>query len=124
MRVMAVLMLACVAGCASQPQAPQTSVVAPAPAATPAQGVAAQPAQAPQATAATFKPPNGYRVKKIGGNTVYCKSEKILGSIFPQVLCFTESQLRDIARRGDEMRLNKQKVSGLCGGVAHACGNE
>jgi len=126
MRLTAVLILACLAGCASQPQAPQTKVAAatPAPPAAPVQAEPAQQAAAQQGTNEAFKPPGGYRMKKRGAETVYCKKDTILGSRFPEEFCYTEQQLKEIAQRGEDQRLNKDKISGICGGATGACGNE
>lgn len=125
MRLTLVLLMAFIAGCAAEPQTPKTT----APQAAPAPATTAAPAAAPQAEAkvadatATYHPPSGYKQKKLGSNTVYCKKDTTLGSRFPTEFCFTEDELKDMERRGDDMRTNKQKVSGLCGGAAQACGN-
>lgn len=130
MRLTLVLAVALLAGCASQPRNPTaaTPAAAPAPAATPAQELAAAPA--PQAASTTaqaepkaYKPPSGYRAKKLGANTVYCKKDTTLGTRFPTEFCFTEDELKEMERRGDDMRQDKLKNQGLCGGAPTACGN-
>ena len=126
MRLTLVLLMAFIAGCASQPQTPNTAK----PAATTAPTTTATPAATPQPQTAvaqattTYRPPSGYKQKKLGANTVYCKKDTTLGSRFPTEFCFTEDELKEMERRGEDMRTNKQKVSGLCGGVTGACGNE
>lgn len=122
MRLTAAFILACIAGCASQPQAPQTKVAAatPAPVAAPVQAEPAQRAAEPQSTNEAFKPPNGYRVKKRGTDTVYCRKDTILGSRFPEEFCFTEDELKDLERRAESERVSKQQQSGIC--VGGNCG--
>lgn len=126
MRLTLILFVAFIAGCASQPQTPKTT----APQAMPAPATTAAPAATPQPEAkvadatTTYRPPSGYKQKKLGSNTVYCKKDTTLGTRFPTEMCFTEDELKEMQRRGEDMRTNKQKVSGLCGGVAGACGNE
>ncbi|HZF16815.1 MAG TPA: hypothetical protein VE046_12820 [Steroidobacteraceae bacterium] len=109
-----------------------TPVAAPAPAAAPAPSPAAATAAtpAPQASgtvaaadAKPYRPPSGYRAKKLGANTVYCKKDTTLGTRFPTEFCFTEDELKEMERRGDDMRQNKLKNQGLCGGASTACGN-
>lgn len=75
-----------------------------------------------QADAKLFKPPSGYRTKKLGANTVYCKKDKVLGSIFPTEICLSEDELKEVERRGEDMRVDKQRAQGVCGGLG-ACGN-
>lgn len=120
MRVTLILAAAILAGCASQPQTPTpaTPAAAPSPAATPAPA-----ATTAKAEAGAYKPPAGYRAKKLGANTLYCKKDTLLGSRFPTEFCFSEDELKEIERRGEDMRQNKLKNSGICGGVAMACGN-
>ncbi len=79
-------------------------------------------ATAAQADARPFKPPSGYRAKKLGADTVYCKKDKVLGSIFPTEICLSEDELKEVERRGADMRVDKQRAQGVCGG-AGSCGN-
>ena len=118
-----VVAVAVLGGCASQPQtsAPPAPVAAaeaaPAPAAeATASSKPVEQVQTSQAAAAAFKPPSGYKQKKLGANTVYCKKDTLLGSRFPTEFCFTEDELKEIERRGEDMRLNKQKQSQVCAG--------
>ncbi|HZF16814.1 MAG TPA: hypothetical protein VE046_12815 [Steroidobacteraceae bacterium] len=91
----------------------------PAPAADPAPPAASTTAGS---AAKPFKPPSGYRAKKLGANTVYCKQDTMLGSRFPTEICLTEDELREVEFRGEEMRRDKQKSSPVCGGGG-SCGN-
>lgn len=117
-RVIPVGALAILVGCAAElGTRPAPKASAP-PAATVAEA-AAQPA--PEAPS-SFKPPSGYKATKLGAETLYCKKEKILGSIFPTEICLSEDELKEVERRSEGMRLNKQKASGVCGG-AGSCGN-
>ena len=73
---------------------------------------AAQPAAETEATAKAdpsgnekpFKPPAGYKPKRIDGRQVWCTKTVILGSKFPKEDCRTEAQLREIVRSRSTMR--------------------
>jgi hypothetical protein len=72
---------------------------------------AAQPAQTEETSAKAdtsdekpFKPPAGYKPKRIDGRQVWCQKTVILGSKFPKEDCRTEAQLREIARSRASMR--------------------
>ncbi len=51
-----------------------------------------------------FKPPAGYKPKRVNGELVYCTKTVILGSKFPVVDCRNEAQLRDLERTRRSMR--------------------
>ena len=108
----ALLLLAAVAF-ADEPSAPESDTEAAAEAA--ADKSAAQPA-APEATAKAddkpFKPPAGYRAKRINGEKVYCMKTVVLGSKFPVTDCRNEAQLRDMERTKRAMRddLNRNRA--------------
>jgi hypothetical protein len=128
MRVLVLTVIAVVAGCASQPEtttAPAPVIaaapaVAPAPAAAP---TSVQPAQSAGDEQTVFKPPPGYRLRKQGATTVYCKKETILGSRFPEEFCFTEEQLKDVVRRGEEQGRDAAKHARVCSSAGN-CGGE
>ena len=51
-----------------------------------------------------FKPPAGYRPKRVDGEQVWCQKTVVLGSKFPKEDCRTEAQLRDMIRSRQSMR--------------------
>jgi hypothetical protein len=48
------------------------------------------------------------------GREVYCRKMVILGSRFPEMMCFTQDELRDMEARNDTMRRDKDQTSRLC----------
>jgi hypothetical protein len=51
-----------------------------------------------------FKPPAGYKPKRINGDQVWCAKVHVLGTKFPKEDCRTEAQLRDMERTNRAMR--------------------
>jgi hypothetical protein len=97
---------------------------------TAAEAAADQPAAQANATEATtkaaddgkpFKPPTGYRAKRVNGNQVYCTKVVVLGSRFPKEDCRTEAQLRDLAVQKEAMRGEMDQRNKVCSGQG-ACG--
>ena len=68
-----------------------------------------------------FKPPTGYRAKRVNGNQVYCTKVVVLGSRFAKEDCRTESQLRDLERQKEQMRGEMDQRNHVCSGQG-ACG--
>ena len=68
-----------------------------------------------------FKPPQGYRPKRVNGDQVYCTKVVVLGSRFPKEDCRTEAQLRDLAAQKEAMRGEMDQKNKVCSG-AGACG--
>jgi pyruvate/2-oxoglutarate dehydrogenase complex dihydrolipoamide acyltransferase (E2) component len=90
----------------------------------------AAPAQA-NATEATakaaeadkpFKPPTGYRAKRVNGSDVYCTKVVVLGSRFPKEDCRTEAQLRDLEAQKASMRGEMEQRNKVCASGNGACG--
>lgn len=50
-------------------------------------------------TVGKFQPPPGFRAKKRGDTIVWCRKEPPLGSRFPELKCYDEAQLRELASR-------------------------
>src|SRR5262245_41594810 len=103
-----VLMVAAAIACADEPPAPDAKTEA---AAAPAPATPADKAAAKETTTASiatedepkpFKPPPGYRPKRINGEQVYCAKLVVLGSRFPKEDCRTEEDLRQLALRSQE----------------------
>ncbi|HKQ16123.1 MAG TPA: hypothetical protein VJT80_21970 [Steroidobacteraceae bacterium] len=111
---------------ASEPSAPNSKSEA---AAEAAADQAAAPAQANSTDATAkvadaekpFKPPMGYRAKRVNGNQVYCTSVKVTGSRFAKEDCRTEAQLRDIENQKASMRSEMDQHKLICSGQG-ACG--
>ena len=86
-----------------------------------------QPAEAPTkatlaaASAEPIKLPPGFKAKKRGKFTVYCRSEAPLGSRIRQESCFDEAQMRDYLLALQETKSNVDKIRSTCSSVC-ACG--
>jgi hypothetical protein len=63
-----------------------------------------------------FKPPAGYKPKRVNGEQVWCQKVVILGSKFPKEDCRTEAQLREIARSRSSMREDLGRGRACTGG--------
>ena len=110
---------------ADEPSAPNAKTEAA------AEASADQPAAQANSTEATakaaveedkpFKPPTGYRAKRVNGNQVYCTKIVVLGSRFPKEDCRTEAQLRDLEAQKASMRGEMDQKKMICSG-AGACG--
>ena len=111
------LMLMATLALADEPTAPETKTEATEATTTEAttaaapESSAAQPAAETETTAKAettdekpFKPPAGYKAKRIDGRQVWCTKTVILGSKFPKEDCRTEAQLREIVRSRSTMR--------------------
>ena len=68
-----------------------------------------------------FKPPTGYRAKRVNGSQVYCTKTVVLGSRFAKEDCRTEGQLRDLERQKEAMRGEMDQRNHVCSGQG-ACG--
>lgn len=53
-------------------------------------------AKADAAATPEFKPPPGFKPKKHGDVTLYCRKEAVLGSRFPAEKCYDEAGIRAI----------------------------
>jgi len=114
--ILMLVALAMVGGCAAQPQPRDTSHDTKTAAAAPAPAASTSPAPSQDGTKEAFKVPSGYRPKVVGATTVYCRRETPLGSRFSQQVCYTQDELEEIQRRAADVRQDKNRASGLCGG--------
>jgi hypothetical protein len=99
---------------------------------TVAEAAADQPAAQANSTEATakaaaeddkpFKPPTGYRAKRVNGSEVYCTKVVVLGSRFPKEDCRTEAQLRDLEAQKASMRGEMDQKGKVCASANGACG--
>jgi hypothetical protein len=69
-----------------------------------------------------FKPPTGYRAKRVNGDQVYCTKVVVLGSRFPKEDCRTEAQLRDLEAQKATMRNEMDQHNHMCTSAA-GCAN-
>jgi hypothetical protein len=126
MRMIPILMAAAMlTGCASDPATKPAPVAAPA-ASTPATVVAPAPAPAPAAATADkaasgqFVAPAGYKVKKRGDATVYCKVETPVGTRFGTEYCYTQSDLERMEASRVNVRQEVERTRRTCTGAG--CG--
>lgn len=105
------LMLLATLALADEPTQPETKTEATTEEKT--ESSATQPAAAETETTAKadsteeekpFKPPAGYKAKRIDGRQVWCTKTVVLGSKFAKEDCRSEAQLREIMRSRASMR--------------------
>jgi hypothetical protein len=64
----------------------------------------------------SFKPPGGWRPKRVNGELVYCTKLREYNSRISREECMTEAQLRDLQRAGRAAREELEKRSRTCSG--------
>jgi len=120
MRMLGLIAVALLSGCASQPH---TAAAAP----------AAKAAVAKEAPAATlvalqegeekeFAPPPGYKERLEDGKRYYCAKVIVLGSRFPKEDCRTQAELEEMEFNKGAMRGSMGQRSGTCTSSA-GCAN-
>ncbi|HQR78418.1 MAG TPA: hypothetical protein PLR35_18525 [Burkholderiaceae bacterium] len=107
------------------PAAPGEAAPAVAPAPAPAS--AAPAAGAPSATSSEpiklgietppptdFKPPQGYRAVKKGLETVYCKSQTVVGTRLPTQVCYSQEQVAAMEHQAelDRQMMHQKSTNG------------
>ena len=122
----ALMMMATLAW-AAEPQAPADTKTEAAAATSekPAEQAAADSttaAIAPAEEPKGFKPPPGYRAKRVNGEKVYCTKIVVLGSRFAKEDCRSESQLRDLEAQKASMRGEMDQKNRVCASANGACG--
>ena len=115
------LMLMATLALADEPSAPEAKTEATTTQAAPDNSAAQPAASETTAKADTkeekrFKPPAGYKPKRVNGEQVYCQKTVILGSKFPKEDCRTEAQLRDMVRSRAAMREDLGRGRACSGG--------
>ncbi|HEY6640765.1 hypothetical protein [Povalibacter sp.] len=127
MRTLWLIVLAALAGCASQPSAesPAKDAVILESAATPAptSAPAAAPVATGAATASVYKPPAGYKKRVANGHTIYCTKIVVLGSRFPKEDCRSQSELENMEMLKEGMRNEMSRQQALCGSAAGCANN-
>jgi hypothetical protein len=61
-----------------------------------------------------FKPPAGYKLKRIDGREVYCAKLALDGSRFKSEVCRTEAELRDMERMNQSMKNELDRRQRAC----------
>jgi hypothetical protein len=134
MRIFYLLAAAAVlSACASEPvheparSTPPAPVAAPEVAGVPASASAVatiatlEKPESPSSTEGEFVPPAGYKVKKRGNSTVYCKTDTPIGTRFGNEYCYTQSDLERmeasrVYTKQDVDRARRTCTGGGCGG--------
>jgi len=120
MRMLTLIGLTILAGCASQEPAKES--IKPAQVATQRAPAAAAVALADEKTQ-TFKVPPGYRPRGKGDATVYCRKDVVLGSRFPTESCYTKAQIAELEQNSAATRREMQKGQ-LCGASTGLCATQ
>jgi invasion protein IalB len=81
----------------------------------------AQEAQAVIAEEQEFRTPSGYKKKKRGDTTVYCRYETPIGTRFPTEYCFTRAQLERVEKSKQGMQDDVAMRQRMCT-TQSACG--
>ncbi len=76
----------------------------------------------PAAEKDEFVIPDGFRVKKRGEFTVYCRKETVMGTRLPAERCYDENGIRALALEMEESREKVDQMRRICGSQA-ACGS-
>ena len=80
-----------------------------------------QPLQAAAEEDGEIKIPPGFRVKKRGELTLYCRKEDVMGTRFPVEKCYDETGIREYlrAQRDDQQKVDQMRricsSGGSCG---------
>ena len=113
------LMLMATLALADEPSAPESKTEATTTQAAPDNSAAQPAASETTAKADTkeekrFKPPAGYKPKRVNGEQVYCQKTVILGSKFPKEDCRNEAELRELIRTRESMRTDMEQRLRTC----------
>jgi len=95
------------AGCAGQPRAqlPAAGAAAVPPASAPAESAASKDRKFQEVA-------RGYKAIQKEGKTVYCRSEKVVGSTIPTMQCYTEAQLRNAVEAAEATKRRMREGTG------------
>jgi hypothetical protein len=88
-------------------------------------GVAAaadESAKAPAAEEKPFVPPDGWREKKRGKYTVYCRKETVVGTRFQKETCYDQEGIRAMLAAQQDDREKVDQMRRICGSQ-EACGS-
>jgi hypothetical protein len=89
---------------------------------TPPSGTEAVPVEAAKAEPKAFVPPDGWKPKKRGQFTVYCRKQSQQGTRVPKEVCYDEEGIRAMLAAQREDREKVDQMRRVCGSQA-ACGS-
>ena len=72
----------------------------------------------PVAETKEFKPPPGYKTRKRGDETYYCRKTVEIGSRFPVESCYTQEQLAELLVENDRQRREIEQHRSICSNPA------
>lgn len=84
--------------------------------------VADEPEKAPAADEKPFVPPDGWREKKRGKYTVYCRKESEVGTRFQKETCYDQEGIRAMLAAQQDDREKVDQMRRICGSQ-DACGS-
>lgn len=61
-----------------------------------------------------FKPPPGFREKKVGGKVVYCRKDMSTGTRFKTEQCLDENQIKDYLLAQEQQRAEVDRMRAVC----------
>lgn len=81
--------------------------------------IADEPTSADQAQAAPEKkeeyvPPRGYKPKKFGDKTLYCRSDREIGTRFKTEKCYDEETLTELELIREQNQRNMEQRRAIC----------
>lgn len=79
-------------------------------------------AKAPAAEEKPFVPPDGWREKKRGKYTVYCRKETVIGTRFQKETCYDQEGIRAMLAAQQDDREKVDQMRRICGSQ-DACGS-
>ena len=68
-----------------------------------------------------FRIPPGFKPKKRGVYTLYCRKEEVMGTRLPAERCYDEKGIRDYIRALIENQEDVDRIRRICGSM-EACG--
>ena len=77
----------------------------------------AEPKQAEPGTKA-FTPPPGFKTKKQGALTLYCKKDSTVGTRFKTERCYNEEQMKDYLLALEEQKRDIDRIRSVCSNAA------
>jgi invasion protein IalB len=119
--VAAVLLAGCAAGPSPGGAADAQARAVPSALAATSEVSIAEEAQAVIAEEQEFRTPSGYKKKKRGDTTVYCRYETPIGTRFPTEYCFTRNQLERVEKSKQGMQDDVAMRQRMCT-TQKACG--
>lgn len=72
----------------------------------------------PSAETKEFKPPPGYKTRKRGDETYYCRKNVEIGSRFPVTSCYSQEQLEALLVENDRQRREIEQHRSICSNPA------